>query len=113
MTQDQDIILCFKVAEVCGIVTIAAFVLCYSRWAPWWRNAIGRTIVIKDLLLIVAFIPSLLSLFLQFNRLTSHLAAWLDVAMISLISPVMLWRIWVFRKIHEQGRIPPDDEGGG
>ena len=33
--------------------------------------------------------------------------------MISLISPVMLWRIWVFRKIHEQGRIPPGDEGGG
>ena len=40
----------------------------------------GRTIVIKDFLLLVALIPSVLSLFVELNRLTSHVAAWLDVA---------------------------------
>lgn len=107
--------LAFKVAEVSGIVTISAFIACYSRWARWWANAIGRTIVIKDFLLIVAFIPSLLSLFLNFNRLTSHIAAWIDIAMIGLISPVMIWRVLVFRKIHGDGKHLQDsgDEGNG
>ena len=59
MNQDQLIVLCLKAAEVSGLVTITAFIACYSRWAKWHRNPIGRTIVIKDLLLIIAFIPSL------------------------------------------------------
>lgn len=104
MTQDQAIILAFKAAEVSGIVTIAVFVACYSLWAKWWANPIGRTIVVKDLLLVAAFVPSLLSLFLNFNRLTSHIAAWTDIAMIGLISPVMAWRTWVFWRIHKAGR---------
>ena len=110
MTQDDAIILCFKVVEVAGLVAIAAFIGCYSLWARWWANPIGRTIVVKDLLLIIVFIPSLLSLFLDFNRLTSHIAAWIDVAMIGLISPVMAWRIIVFRRIHKDGK---REDGGG
>ncbi len=104
VTQDDVILLCFKVVEVASVVTIVAFVACYSAWAPWWREAIGRTIVIKDLLLLAAFIPSILSIFLHFNRLTSHIAAWVDVAVIGLIAPVMCWRILVFRKIHRDGK---------
>lgn len=104
MTQEQAIIPAFKVVEVSGLVTIAAFVTCYTRWAAWYRNAIGRTIVIKDLLLVIAFIPSVLSLFLNFSRLTSHIAAWSDIAMIGLISPVMIWRIVVFGRIHRNGK---------
>jgi hypothetical protein len=104
VSQDQAIVLCLKIVEVSGLVTITAFITCYSRWASWIHNAIGRTIVIKDLLLVVAFIPSLLSLFLNFNRLTSHIAAWIDISMLGLISPVMIWRIFVFRSIHRSGQ---------
>jgi HNH endonuclease len=114
MTQDQVIILCFKVGEVAALVTIVAFIACYSRWAAWWQNAVGRTIVIKDLLLIIVFIPTLLSLFFNFSRLTSRIAAWSDIAMIALISPVMIWRIVVFWKIHKKGRRGgPDTENNG
>jgi hypothetical protein len=115
VTQDQAIILCFKIVEVASVATIVSFVACYTLWAPWYRNAIGRTIVIKDLLLIVVFIPSILSIFLHYNRLTSHIAAWLDVAMIGLISPVMIWRTYIFWKIHRDGKrgdaMPSDQEG--
>jgi hypothetical protein len=117
VNQDQLIVLCLKAAEVSGLVTITAFIACYSRWAKWHRNPIGRTIVIKDLLLIIAFIPSLLSLFFRFNRLTSHVAAWIDIAMLGLISPVMIWRIAVFRRIHKAGQQAPGvkdwDDGSG
>lgn len=118
MTQDDAIILAFKAAEVSGLVTITFFIICYSTWARWWSNQIGRTIVVKDLLLIVVFIPSVLSLFLDFNRLTSHIAAWTDIAMIGLISPVMIWRTVVFWRIHKAGRgrldvpLKPSDEEG-
>lgn len=105
MSQDQIILLCFKIIEIGGLVTITAFICCYSRWARWWKNPIGRTLVAKDIALILVFIPSVLSIFLRFNRLTSHIAAWSDIAMIGSISPVMIWRTAVFWKIHKAGKL--------
>ena len=113
MTQDQAILLAFKVVEVASVVTIAAFIACYSRWAKWWANPIGRTIVYKDIALILVLIPSILSIFIDFNRLTSHIAAWFDVGSFALVPVIMVWRIAVFRKIHKDGpqeSAPPDQE---
>ena len=101
MTQDNVILLAFKVVEVASVVTIAAFILCYSRWAAWFRNPIGRTIVLKDIALVLVLIPSILSIFFSFNRLTSHIAAWFDVGSLALVPIIMVWRIAVFRKIHK------------
>ena len=116
MTQDAAIILAFKVVEVASVVAIAAFVACYSRWAAWARNPIGRTIVYKDLALILVLVPSILSIFWHWNRLTSHIAAWFDVGAFALVPILMCWRIVVFRKIHEAGKqaaAPADRDGGG
>ena len=114
MSQDQAIILAFKVVEVASVVTIAAFIGCYSRWAKWWTNPIGRTIVYKDIALVLVLIPSILSIFMDFNRLTSHIAAWFDVAAFALVPAIMIWRVIVFRKIHLVGKsgdaTPPDQE---
>lgn len=113
MSQDQWITFCFKVIEVSAIVTIAGFIACYSMWAAWWRDPVGRTIVVKDALLIIVFIPSVLSIFLHFSRLSSRIAAWSDVAMLGLIAPVMLWRIYVFWKIHRDRKPPREPDGTG
>lgn len=111
MTQDAAIILAFKVVEVASVVTIAVFVVCYSRWANWFRNPIGRTIVLKDIALILVLLPSILSIFFQFNRLTSHIAAWFDVGSLALVPAVMVWRTLVFWKIHQAGKA--GKQGGG
>ena len=117
MTQDNVILLAFKVVEVASVVTIAAFILCYSRWAAWFRNPIGRTIVLKDFALILVLLPSILSIFFSFNRLTSHIAAWFDVGSFALVPIIMCWRIFVFRKIHKAGKQAAAqadrDDGGG
>ena len=117
MSQEQAIILAFKIVEVASVVTIAAFIACYSRWAAWWRNPIGRTIVLKDVALVLVLIPSILSIFVDFNRLTSHIAAWFDVAAFALVPVIMIWRIVVFRKIHRAGMLaeatPPDPGSDG
>ena len=112
MTQDQVILLAFKVTEIAAVVTIVAFTAFYSRWAAWWRNPVGRTIVYEGMAIVLVLIPSILSIFLQFNRLTSHIAAWFDVGSFSLVPVIMIWRIFVFGKIHKAGRIPRDDNDG-
>lgn len=104
MTQDQAITLCFKIAEVGALAAIVAFIACYSAWAEWWKDPVGRTIVVKDLLLLIAFIPPVLSMFLHFSGATSRVAAWFDVAMLGLIGPAMIWRVFVFWKIHRDGK---------
>lgn len=111
MSQDQWIILLFKIILIVDVLAIAGFVIEYWRLAPWWRNPIGRTIVIKDLLLMFALLPSVLSIFFQFNRLDSVIAAWVDVVLIGLIGPVMIWRSVVWQRIH--GRKIPDEWGDG
>ena len=103
MTQDGLIILLFRIAELFAIASIVIFVAVYWRLAPWWRNPIGRTIVIKDLALLLALIPGVLSLFLDFNRLSSRVAAWFDLACLTSIGVIMLWRTVVWIKVHNSG----------
>lgn len=110
MSQEQWIVLCFKVVEVASVVTIAAFIACYSLWAKWRSSAIGRTIVYKDIALILVLLPSILSIFINFNRLTSHIAAWFDVGSFALVPAIMVWRIAVFRQIHRAGEYPQGGE---
>lgn len=103
MTQDQWIVLLFRIVLVAGFVSLSAWIADYTRMAPWWDNPIGRTLVTKTALIAALLIPTSLSLFLNLNRLSSHIVAWVDIALIGLVTPVMLWRIVVFRKIHGHG----------
>lgn len=101
MTQASWLVLAFKVVEIASVVTITAFVGYYTKLAPWYKNPIGRTIVLKDLALILVLIPSILSLFFHFSRVTSYVAAWFDMISFAMVPVIMVWRIAVFRKIHK------------
>lgn len=103
MNQDQWILLCFKAVEIASVLTIGAFIACYSRWAKWRSNAIGRTIVYKDIAIILTLIPPILSVFFRFNRLTSRVGGWFDIASFALVPIIMCWRIAVFWRIHRDG----------
>ena len=102
MSQDQVLLLLFKIVLLADVIAVLAFVADYSRLTrgECWRNDIGRTLVWKDVLLACCLAPSVLSLFWKFNRLTSHVALWLDVVLFGLVAPAMLWRIAVFERIH-------------
>jgi hypothetical protein len=108
VTQAQWITLALKVACICGFVSLTGWVALYTAYTPWWRNQIGRTLAAKTLLIAALLVPTTLSLFLHFNRLTSLVAGWIDVALIGLITPVMIWRILVWRKIHQEGENQED-----
>lgn len=110
MSQDQWLILVFKIVLLSGAASVALFVAEYTwrtRGAAW-RNEIGRTLLWKDVLLIGCLTPSILSLFFSFNRLTSHIAAWVDVGLFGLLTPAMLWRVLVFERVHRDKKQDPD-----
>ena len=108
MTQAQWLILALKVALISGFVSLVAWVVLYSFLAAWIRNPIGRTLVAKTALIAGLFIPSMLSLFFHLSSHDSYIAGWVDVALIGLVTPVMLWRSAVWWRLHKAGRLPQD-----
>jgi hypothetical protein len=114
LTQQDAIILCLKIGLIAGFASIAFWVAVYSRLTRGgaWRNTIGLSLIIEALLIAGLFVPQVLSLFFQLNRLDSRIVAWTDVTLIGLVSPVMAWRTVAFlrmgpspeRKHREAGR---------
>lgn len=74
-----------------------------------WRNPIGLSLIIEALLIAGLFVPQIMSLFWNLNRVDSRIAAWADVALIGLVSPVMAWRCLVFLRM---GPLPERDHRG-
>lgn len=105
MTQDGALILAFKIVLLAGAVSVAVFIVAYhmmTRGAVW-RDPVGKTIIVKDILLGACLTPSILSLFFHFGRFTSRVAGWIDVALFGLLPVVMTWRLIVWQKIHNGG----------
>lgn len=99
MTQDQVVELLLKIGIVSGFFSLVAWVAVYTLLAPWWHNPIGRTLVVKSLLIAALLVPFGLSLFFNLSRLDSRVTAWVDVTLIGAITPVMIWRTVVW--LHE------------
>lgn len=112
MTQDSLIILFLKIVLISGFCSLVTWVAVYTKLAPWWRNPVGRTLVTKTLLLAALFIPSSLNLFLHLSRRDSRLVGWIDVALIGLVTPVMLWRVAVWIRLDRAGRLPRNGHDG-
>lgn len=102
MTQEQLIIQLFKGVLVADELAVLLFIAVYSVLSPWWLDPIGRTVVLLDALIGVALLPSVLSLFWHFNRLTSLVSAWCDVSAFAAIALVLLLRIPLWIRTHRQ-----------
>jgi hypothetical protein len=112
VSEDQWIALCLKIGLIAGFASITVWVALYSRLAKWWRNPLGRTIVIEAVLIAGLFVPQIMSLFFSLNRFDSYIAAWADVALIGLVTPVMLWRCVVWVRLDSLGRLPRNGHDG-
>jgi hypothetical protein len=112
VTQDQALILAFRVALISGFVSLAAWIVLYSVLAKWWANPIGRTLVRLAALTALLYVPTILSLFFELNRLDSRLVGWIDAGLIALVTPEMLWRCVVWWRLHRAGRLPQNGNDG-
>jgi hypothetical protein len=116
VTSPALLILLTKIVLIGDMVAIASFICDYSRLAQWWKNPVGRTIVMKDLFLLGVISLIVASVFFQFSRLTSEVASWIQIVLLGGMAAAMLWRILVFERIHRNGRRPKggdDDSQGG
>lgn len=95
----------FQFVIVFTIVANLIFLAGYTWLQPWWRDSIGITIAIESFLIIFALVPSALSLFLHFNRLTSVVSGWFDVGDIFLVGAVILWRAIAFQVTSKKERV--------
>jgi hypothetical protein len=104
VSQEQWIILALKITLIAAEAGATGFIVTYTVLAPWWRNEIGRTIVRLDMYLGAVLLPSILSLFLHFSRLTSYVAAWIDVAIFGLVAVELARRIPLWIRFHRNKR---------
>ena len=116
MTQDAVMVLLLKIGLISGFASLLGWVTVYHvlTGGGWRRNPLGRTLVVKSLLIAVLFVPATLSLFFHLTRNGSRIAGWADVALIGAVAPVMLWRTVVMFRLERAGRgqQDKDDEEG-
>lgn len=100
MSQDQWLLLALKIVLPADIASIAVFAARYHRLTGggWRKDPIGVTLMAKDLLLLGMVAITAASVFLDFNRLDSRAAAWIQITLLALLSAVMAWRTIVFQR---------------
>jgi hypothetical protein len=106
------LILAVRVALIAGFCSLAGWAVLYTVLAPWWRDPIGRTLVTKTALVALLFVPSILATFFRLSVHDSYIVGWVDVGLIGLVTPVMIWRSAVWLRLHRAGRLPRDSRGG-
>ena len=114
-------LLLLKITLIADIASILVFVGDYTRLAKWHRNPVGRTIVIKDLFLLIVVSLTAVSVFFRFSRLTSMVAAWIQIGCLGAMAVTMCWRTVVFERIHRRrdgsgdadGSLPRNRDGHG
>jgi hypothetical protein len=107
LTQAAIQIFVLKVCLIGAFCSLVGWVVIYTRLARWWTNPIGRTLVVKTLLVAALLIPFILALFFNLTRLDSRIVGWIDVFLIGAITPVMIWRSVVWVKASREGDETP------
>jgi hypothetical protein len=97
VTNDPLITLLLRIGTVSAFCSIVAWVIIYTILAPWWRDPIGRALVIKSILIAALLIPTTLALFFHSTPMDSRAAAWVYVGLVGAITPAMIWRsvVWI------------------
>ena len=92
--------LCFKIAAVSGLFAVALFTGVYTWLVPWWRNPVGWTVVVLDLLAGTADVIWILALFFRLGPDTGRLVLWAYIALTGGNAAVVLHRTRVWARLH-------------
>jgi hypothetical protein len=76
------------------------FVIQYTLSSPWWRDQVGRTVVMKDVCLLALLVPSSV-LMVWPHALTPLQAEWIGVSSIGGVAIAMAWRMAVWYRIRK------------
>lgn len=94
----------FRITTAGAMASILWFIWRYSRMEPWWRHAIGNTIVLKDVALLI------LLAFLGAGLLGFQVTPWASLFFLAILAPLMIWRTEVWQRIHDAPKTSGDAE---
>jgi hypothetical protein len=97
-------ILALKIALIVAVSGPLVFAADYTRLTrgACWRDPIGQTIVIKDLLLAGSLAPLLLAAFFHLSALGSEIGAWVLIGFLFLAGIAVYWRTAVFEHVNRR-----------
>jgi hypothetical protein len=78
-----------------ALAGMIAWVVDYSL-QHGWQNPLGRTLLVKTVILLALLGLSALSLYFNLNLLVLE---WVQVILLGLVGPVMVWRMVAFRRV--------------
>lgn len=98
-----------KVALVVSVSGLLVFIADYTRLTKGacWKDAVGVTIIVKDVFLLGTLAPLLLAAFFRLSPLGNEVGAWSLVGFLFLAGVAMYWRVLVFERIARKGRGGP------
>ena len=100
MTQDQMLLLGFKITLVAGEVAALLWLGVYTYLAKWWENPIGATVTRFAIYIAALYVPSILSLFWHLSRLTRLVAGWFDMAVFAIVAVELFRRVPLWIRLH-------------
>lgn len=104
------ILTALRIALVVAVSGPLVFAADYTRLTrgACWRDPIGQTIVIKDLLLALSLAPLLLAAFFHLSAFGSEVGAWILIGFLFLAGLTVYWRVIVFEREARKGNRAPD-----
>ena len=80
------------------------FIVSYTITTPWWRHAIGMTLVVLDAGLVLTLAPGVLHRLFGLPFENSQFFKWYFLASLTLVAGGVWWRSLVMLKLNWHGR---------
>ena len=87
-----------RVALSIAFIACVVWIVDYSR-TGWWRNHVGQNLVTKTALLTAIIGLTLVASILRLSPFWTKVIRWATLGLITMIGPVMFWRMWVFHRV--------------
>ena len=99
------LLLALKVALVVSVGGVLVFVADYCRLTrgACWRDAVGVTIIVKDVFIAGTLAPLLLAAFFHLSPLGNEIGSWALIGFLFAAGVAMFWRVLVFEQIYRRG----------
>lgn len=80
------------------------FILLYTIVAPWWKSALGWSIVALDGSIALTLLPSVIHHWAGVSTADAPVFAWFTVGAFALVPMVIAWRAWILVRLQIRHR---------
>lgn len=102
MTQIWWLDVSARVVSVATLVLSLVFIVQYTVYSPWWRDQVGRTIVIEAAGIFLAVLFPTVEEFVTPTRTEQEVISWVSIGTVACIAVTLLWRIIVWHRIRNE-----------